>query len=251
MTGTGSSQSSKTLEMIVTRQSLVPMNADGAVAMYGGGSQVTLKTGGGGGVNLDGNNYPLPANPNCNGAACRTTPTATGAVPGLYTPSVTPTITGDTSHIDGNPAQQTGGGSHPESEWQTFVNTILADPSLYVTGTLGTRANPLVTVVPSGSTLNGTANGAGILIVNNGGTFHMAGNSCYEGIVILLGNGTLTATGTAIVYGSVVTISHTSKIVDANGTTDLYFSSAALSNAYNSSGMTRVQRTSWLDVHGR
>ncbi|HRU88075.1 MAG TPA: hypothetical protein P5172_03855, partial [Syntrophales bacterium] len=146
---------------------------------------------------------------------------------------------------------QVGGGTHTEAEWQDFVNQVLADPSLYVTGTLGTRANPLVTVVESGSTLNGSANGAGIIIVRNGGTFHMAGNSCYEGIVILLGNGTLTATGTAIVYGSVVTISHTAKTVDANGTTDLYYSSAALANAYNSSGMTRVQRSSWLDVHSR
>jgi len=251
MTGTGANEATKTVELVISRTSLVPAGADGAVAMYGGGPTVALKTGGGGGTNLDGNDYALPANPNCNGSACRTTGSATGAKPGLYTPSVVPTVTGDTSHIDGNPPQQVGGGSHTEAEWQAFVNMVLADPSLYVTGTLGTRANPLVTVVPSGSTLNGTANGAGILIVNNGGGFHMGGNSCYEGIVILLGNATLTATGTAIVYGSVVTIGHTSKTVDANGTTDLYYSSAALTNAANSSGMTRIQRSSWLDVHTR
>ena len=262
MTGTGANQATKTVEMVISRTSMVPQGADGAVAMYGGGPTVTLKTGGGfgSGTNLDGNDYAIPADPNCNGNACRTTGTSTGAKPGLYTPAVTPTVTGNCSHLAGTGScatctctggVQVGGGTHTEAEWQDFVNQVLADPSLYVTGTLGTRANPLVTVVESGSTLNGSANGAGIIIVRNGGTFHMAGNSCYEGIVILLGNGTLTATGTAIVYGSVVTISHTAKTVDANGTTDLYYSSAALANAYNSSGMTRVQRSSWLDVHSR
>jgi len=251
VTGTRANEATKMVEMVIDRASIVPQGADGAVAMYGGGPTVTLKTGGGGGTNLNGNDYPIPANPNCNGSACRTTGTATGAKPGLYTSSETPTVTGDTSHLDGTPPQQVGGGSHTETDWQTFVDTVLADPSLYVTGTLGTRANPLVTVVESGATLNGSSNGAGILIVRNGGAAHLGGNTCFEGIVILLGNGTLTATGTAIVYGTVVTISHTSKTVDANGTTDLYYSSAALANAYNSSGMNRVQRSSWLDVYTR
>ena len=250
MTGTGANSATKTVEMVITRTSIVPQGADGAVAMYGGGPTVDLGGGASPKLYLDGNNYPIPADPGCNGNACRTTGTATGAKPGLYTPSVTPTVTGDTSHIGGNPAQQVGGGSHTESEWIDFVNQVLADPSMYQT-TLGTRSNPAVTVVESGSTLAGSSNGAGILIVKDNGTFHMSGNSCYEGIVILLGNGTLTSTGTAIVYGSVVTISHTSKTVVTNGNTDLYYSSEALSNAYNSSGMNRIQRKSWLDVHTR
>lgn len=260
MTGTGANEATKTVELVITRTSMVPQGADGAVAMYGGGPTVNLKTGGGGGTNLDGNDYSLPANPNCNGNACRTTGTSTGAKPGLYTPSSTPTVTGDCEHMAGTGSTapctstggiQVGGGTHTESEWVNFVNDVLADPSLYVTGTLGTRDNPLVTVVENGTTLTGSSNGAGIIIVRDGGTMRLGGNTCYEGIVILLGNGTLTATGTAIVYGSVVTISHTSKTVDANGTTDLYYSSAALSNAYNSSGMNRIQRSSWLDVHSR
>jgi hypothetical protein len=254
MTGTGANSASKTLEMIVTRQSIVPQGADGAVAMYGEGPTVTLKGGGGGGTNIDGRDYAIPANPNCNGNACRTSPAATGALPGLFTPVYTPTVTGDLGHLAGTPPQQVGGNptAHTEADWQAFVAMVLADPTLYVTGTLGTRANPLVTVVPSGATLNGTANGAGIMIVQNGGTFNLGGNAVFEGIVILVGNGTFTSGGTGIVYGSIVTITHPpSKTVDCNGTGDLYYSSAALANAYNSSGMTRVQRTSWLDVHGR
>lgn len=256
VTGTGSANATKTVEVYFRRTPIYPQGADGAVAMYGSNPMVTLKTGGGGGTNLDGNDYPIPANPNCNGNQCRTTASATGTKPGLYTPSTTPTVTGNCANLAGTGSSspcsstggiQVGGGAHTEQEWIDFVNTILADPSLYQS-TLGTRANPAVTVVPSGTTLTGSANGAGIIIVRDGGTMRLAGNSCFEGIVILMGNGTLTATGTAIVYGSVVTISHTSKTVDANGTTDLYYSSQALANLGNMGSLHRITRQSWRDV---
>lgn len=249
ITGTASANAEKTVEVVFRRSSILPQGADGAVAMYGSGSTVALKSGGGGGSNLDGTNYPLPGNANCNGNACRTSGNAAGSVPGLYTPFVAATVSGDTGHLAGTPSQRVGGGSHTEATWQNFVNDILNDPSSYQTGTYGTRANPAVTVVASGTTLNGSANGAGIVIVQNGGTFHMGGNSCFEGLVILVGNGTLTATGTAIVYGSVITISHTSKTVDANGTTDLYYSSQALANLDNIGQLYRFQRLSWRDVN--
>jgi hypothetical protein len=250
ITGNAANNASKTLEVHITRSPLYPATADGAVAMYGGGPQVDFKTGGGGGYNVDGNDYALPANPNCNGNACRTASSPATAVPGLYTPSLTPTVNGDAgSHLGGSTGStpRVGGGSNTEADWQAFVNTILADPSLYQS-TLGTRANPAVTVVPGGSTLNGSSNGAGIIIVQDSGEFHMAGNSCFEGLVILLGNGTLTATGTAIVYGSTVTINHTSKLVDVNGTTDLYYSSEALANLQNISSLNPVKMASWRDV---
>ncbi len=247
ITGNAANNASKTLEVHITRNPLYPATADGAVAMYGGGPQVQFKTGGGGDLNIDGYDYPIPANPSCNGNACRTTATA-NAVPGLYTPSVSATTSGDKgSHLGGSPTEQVGGGSNTEADWQAFVSMILADPSLYQS-TLGTRAAPAVTVVPGGSTLNGSANGAGIIIVQDSGEFHMAGNSCFEGLVILLGNGTLTSTGTSIVYGSTVTINHASKLVDVNGTTDLYYSSAALANLQNISSLNPVRMASWRDI---
>jgi len=247
ITGNAANNASKTLEVHITRNPLYPATADGAVAMYGGGPQVQFKTGGGGDLNIDGYDYPIPANPSCNGNACRTTATA-NAVPGLYTPSVSATTSGDKgSHLGGSRTEQVGGGSNTEADWQAFVSMILADPSLYQS-TLGTRAAPAVTVVPGGSTLNGSANGAGIIIVQDSGEFHMAGNSCFEGLVILLGNGTLTSTGTSIVYGSTVTINHASKLVDVNGTTDLYYSSAALANLQNISSLNPVRMASWRDI---
>lgn len=250
ITGTASNNASKTLEVHITRNPLYPESADGAVAMYGGGPEVQFKTGGGGGYNIDGHDYPIPVNPNCNGNACRTTATA-NAVPGLYTPSVMPVMGGNHADCLGGSngsSPMVGGGNNTEAKWQAFVNMILADSSLYQT-TLGTRAAPAVTVVPSDSTLNGSANGAGIIIVQDRGEFHMAGNSCFEGLVILLGNGTLTATGTSIVYGSTVTINHTSKIIDANGATNLYYSSEALANLQNISTLNTVKMSSWLDVN--
>jgi hypothetical protein len=249
MTGMGANNATKIIEAVFTRTSLAPSGADGAVAMYGGSPTLALKSGGGGGYNADGWNYPVPANPNCNGSACRTTGASTGAVPGLYTPQATsmPTTGNDGAHLRGDPQWTNTGGSHTEATWQAFVNMVLADPSLYQT-TLGTRSNPAVTVVPAGTTLAGTANGAGILIVQSGGEFRMAGNSCFEGLVIVLGNGTMTATGTAIVYGSTITIGHTSKTLDASGTTDLYYSSEALSNLANISSLQSVQQTLWKDV---
>ncbi len=248
--GNAANGAKKELKVVFKRSSLIPAGADGAVAMYGGGPQVEFKTGGAGSdLNVDGNDYPIPVNPSCNGNACRTTALPTGAKPGLYTPSEDPFLTGNfADHLGGGPpAKQIGGGSHTNAEWQDFVDMILSDSSLYQ-NTLGTRANPAVTVVPGGSMMNGTSNGAGILIVQDGGEFKMAGNSCFEGIVILLGNGTLTSTGTAIVYGSVVTISHTSKLVDAKGSTDLYYSSAALSNLANIGSLQTIHLTSWKDT---
>jgi Tfp pilus assembly protein PilX len=49
MTGTGANNVSKTIETHIRKVPLYPQEADGAVAMYGGGPEVAFKTGGGGG----------------------------------------------------------------------------------------------------------------------------------------------------------------------------------------------------------
>lgn len=249
MTGTGSNNATRTIETYIRKNTSVPENADGAVAMYGGGPQVAFKTGGGGGYAVDGHDYPVPANPNCNGSACSTSPTGLPAIPGLFT-VMAPTTTGNVSaHLGGVPTQTMG--ISREAEYNAFAQMIIdsggTGAPLYQT-TLGTRANPAVTVIPNGSTLNGSGNGAGIIIVEDGGSLQINGNFEYEGLVILRGSGRVFGSGTGNIYGSLVTVSHLSKLIDLTGSINLFYSSAALANLSNIGALNSVQRVAWRDV---
>jgi len=250
MTGTGANNASKTIEAYIKKDPMYPESTDGAVAMYGGGPAVEFKHGGGGGYAVDGHDYPVPTDPNCSGSACSTTATALPAVPGLFT-VMSPTLTGDVSaHLGGDPTQALG--TSQEDAYNTFVNTIIASGTtgspLYQT-TLGTRANPAVTVIPNGTTLNASVNGAGIIIIDNGGSLNINGNFCYEGLVILRGTGRVFGSGTGNIYGSLVTIGHESKLIDLTGSINLFYSSTALANLANIDSICQVQRTAWQDVY--
>ena len=158
---------------------------------------------------------------------------------------MTPTLTGNVgAHLGGNPTQTLG--TSRETEYNNFVDYVLAN-NLYQT-TLGTRANPAVTVIPNGTTLNASVNGAGIIIVDNGGSLQINGNFCYEGLVILRGSGRVFGAGTGNIYGCVVTVSHLNKLIDLTGSVNLFYSSAALSNLTNINSLKSVQRTAWRDV---
>jgi len=255
MTGTGYNNASKTIETYIRKNKDVdkhPEIADGAVAMYGGGPAVDFKTGAGGGYAVDGHDYPVPADPNCNGSACETTASALPAVPGLFT-VMSPTLTGEVSaHLGGVPTQQLG--ASREAEYNTFTQMIVDSGStatpLYQS-TLGTRANPAVTVIPNGTTLNGTGNGAGIIIIDDGGSLNVVGNFEYEGLIILRGSGRVFGAGTANIFGTLITIGHTAKLIDLTGGVNLFYSSAALSNLTNGSisALVPFQRLAWRDVN--
>jgi len=138
-----------------------------------------------------------------------------------------------------------------EAEYNAFAQMIIdsggTGAPLYQT-TLGTRANPAVTVIPNGSTLNGSGNGAGIIIVEDGGSLQINGNFEYEGLVILRGSGRVFGSGTGNIYGSLVTVSHLSKLIDLTGSINLFYSSAALANLSNIGALNSVQRVAWRDV---
>lgn len=236
----------KALDVIFTQASAVPPIGEGAMAMYGDSPVVELKSGKGGGANIDGHNYPLPANFSCQGSSCRTTGADAGAKNGLYTANA-PTITGSLNHLDGNPPQTTGGGLYTNQQWIDFVDYVINN-GLYVENQLGTRAAPLITRVPSGSTLGGNMDGAGIIIVDNGGAFSVGGTGHFEGLVILRGTGTFTGHGTGNIFGSVITIDHAAKTVDLNGTVDILYSSEALSNLSNIGSLQTIRVTSWRDT---
>jgi len=202
------------------------------------------------GYAVDGHDYPIPADPNCNGSACETTATALPAVPGLFT-VMTPTLTGDVSaHLGGVPTQQLG--ASREAEYNTFTQMIVDSGStatpLYQS-TLGTRANPAITVIPNGTTFNGTGNGAGVIIIDDGGSLNVVGNFEYEGLVILRGSGRVFGAGTANIFGSLLTIGHTAKLIDLTGGVNLFYSSAALSNLSNIQSSRQGTRIAWRDVN--
>lgn len=244
MTGTGANNASKTIEIHIKKSVAA---ADGAVAMYGGGPAVSFKKGVGGGYAVDGHDYPVPANPNCNGSACETTATALPAVPGLFT-VMAPALTGEVNaHLGGDPPQDMG--ESREAAYNAFVNTVLANGTYQLT--LGTRASPAITRVPNGTTLNGTGNGAGVIIVEDGGELNIKGNFEYEGLVILRGTGRVFGAGTANIFGSLVTIGHTAKLIDLTGGVNLFYSSAALNNIAGLANIGLIEvvlRVAWRDV---
>jgi hypothetical protein len=236
----------KALEAIFTSTPSTPPLGEGAMAMYGSGPTVQLKVGVGGGVDLDGHNYPLPPDFTCQGSSCRTTGSDTGARTGLYTVEA-PTITGSLVHLAGNPAQATGGGISTNQQWIDFVDYVINN-GLYVNNQLGTRAAPLITRVPSGSTLGGNLDGAGIIIVDNGGALSVGGTGHFEGLVILRGTGTFTGNGTGSIFGSVITIDHAAKTVGLDGTVDILYSSQALANLANIGALQTIRVKSWKDT---
>jgi len=246
-TGNAANSAQKTIELVVTAPSSVLPGADGALAMYGGDPEVKLREGMGGGVNVDGNDYPLPANFECTGSACRTTPLAPGARPGLYSTD-TPEITGSLTHLDGSPPNVVGGTSlHTNEDWNTFVDYILAH-NLYVTDQLGTREQPLVTFIPNNSRYGGNLTGAGIIIVDDGGELDVSGTGHYEGLVILRGSGHFHGNGTGSIFGSTITIEHDEKTADLRGTVDILYSRTALDNLSKIGGLRVITPTSWKDT---
>jgi hypothetical protein len=244
MTGTAANNASKTIEATISRTNIVPQAVDGAVAMYGSSPTLTLK-GGGSGINVDGHDYPLPSNFECTGSACETSP-GSSTVPGLYTITA-PTISGTTSNLDGTPPSKVGEGVNNEQAWIDFVEYVVANNLADVTG--GTRTAPKITVVSSGSRVSGSAHGAGILIIRDGGIYSMPAGATFEGLIILEGTGAVTAAGTSNIYGSVITIRHARKTIDCNSIGNLRYSSQARSNVNLISKLWRIQKIAWLDVY--
>jgi hypothetical protein len=236
----------KALEAIFTKTLTTPPPGEGAMAMYGSSPTVQLKVGLGGGVDIDGHNHPLPVDFTCQGSSCRTTGSETGAKTGLYTAGA-PTITGNLDHLAGEPPQTTGGGISTNQQWIDFVDYVIGN-GLYVDNQLGTRAAPLITRVPSGSTLAGNLDGAGIIIVDNGGALSVGGSGHFEGLVILRGTGTFVGNGTGSIFGSVITIDHAAKTVGLDGTVDILYSSQALANLSNIGALQTIRLKSWKDT---
>jgi len=167
-------------------------------------------------------------------------------------------------YIPGPPSPATpsvAAGAGPTSQQiSQMISDLLAmphvtDTSTHINGnvTFGTTAAPQITYLPgngSGVTFgNGTATGAGILIVENSLTLN--GNLDFKGLILVRGTTNVTqVTGSATIWGSLWT---TDFNLTVGGHADVQYSSQALALANQSGGGTGalpapVVITAWRDV---
>jgi len=228
-------QVSRVLEVavLVDPGNLPPPATDGAVGIYGTNTLIDFS---GNASFIDGQDYSLPTNFDCNGASCVGAVTTNPATPGVFsTESVN--ITPNTNLI--NSGVITNGSSQFSTNyWQDLAEVWSPQATITLAGTyasatdLGTRDNPQITLVTGDTTITSNLEGAGVLIVMNGINLTLGGNFHYEGIVILLGNNLFNVTGTARVFGALVTTSQGVNI-QIKGNPEILYSSQALGNLQN------------------
>ena len=234
----------RVIEVVVSNTPFVPGSSDGAFCIYGTNTDLKVKGSGA----IDGNDWNLPTTLGGDDETVNTN----NAMPGVFTASVTNTINPQKSDsIIGNPAITNGIGQYDEAYWLELANGIM--PShVYVDGdSLGTRASPVVTLLPSNATtFNGTRAGAGILIVPGDATLKINGTFDFEGLIIMLGDGQidvgeeLSATGTAKIFGAIVCVGGELDI-NIQGTFDLNYSSQALANLAQLEVPSQLDMISW------
>ncbi len=236
----------KTIRAIYSRNKVVIPKPDGAFGIYGKKPVLDLpknKT------PIDGRDWDVPANFNCNGA-CAGTDSGNASQPGLYVSDTTFTDPGQ--GLAGDPRFRAGGGLSAD-DWKTITQALIPIANKNpASNNLGTRTNPTVTYIDNATQFNGNTDGAGILIIEKTGDLKINGNFHYEGIVIVLDGGGLDAfTGTADLFGAVVMVGDNinSKF---NGNGNAKYSSKAIDNVKNKlpplGGNNPVNRVAWREM---
>lgn len=208
----------------------VPISANCALGMYGTNDTVNV----GGRLIVDGDNWNPPAV--FNRGSGSTNPPSTNDMPGVVY-SATKIGTGARISIDGNPPQTNAADGYDATYWTQFLNTVLPLATTYAGGSLGTRAAPVITKLPSGGTTFSTpTSGAGILIVPIEANISINQNFYYEGIIILVADNTkakdLTQNQTTTLYGSLVCLGNRCGL-KISGTFNILYSTQALANLAN------------------
>lgn len=99
--------------------------------------------------------------------------------------------------------------------------------------TLGTQANPQITVVNGDLKLKGSASGFGIVLVT--GEFEMGGNATFQGIILVDGKGEVELKGSAKIWGAVIHInrgpgSDDKTELEIAGNAQVYYSRQAITD---------------------
>jgi Tfp pilus assembly protein PilX len=224
------------VKVLVDPSSLPPPSADGAVGVYGTNVSVSAS----GNALIDGRDYNPPTNFDCNGAACAGTLTTNAAEPGVFSTTNTTVTTSGSGDIIGNPATTNNAtGNYNAAYWQDLADELSPQASVTISGTytseanIGTRVNPIITLVSGDTDISGNLDGAGIIIVMNGMDLRVSGNFHYEGLLVFLGNNDFRATGTVRIFGALVALGGGETITTSQGTPSFLYSSAALANLQN------------------
>lgn len=233
-----------------------PVSANCAFGLYGSNANVTVS----GRLNINGNNWSLPPSFN-SGSGSQSSP-STNDLPGVaYTSSGL--ATGNKVSILGTPPQTSQVGAYDAAYWYQFLDVITPAATLYAGGSLGTRAAPVITKLPSGATTFDSAqSGAGILIVPLDATLAINQNFYYEGLVLVLADNTsnreLKQNLTSTIYGSLICLGDNFRM-KVSGTFDIRYSRQAITNLAkitanlpfaSSGGSNGVPYTShWREIH--
>ena len=246
-TGTASGLDKK-IEAVFSRAKVIPPSPDGAFGVYGNKPNLSLPKNK---KPIDGRDWDIPTNFNCSGNACAGTVTGGAPKPGLYVSDTTFVDPGQ--GITGTPAVKKGGGL-TASDWNTLAQVLIPTANKNpASNNLGTRDNPTVTYIDNATKFNGSAEGAGILIIASAGDLKFGGNFHYEGIVIVLDSGGLDAfTGTADLFGAVVMVGDNIN-TEFKGNGMAKYSSKAIANAQklltgSGSNSNPINRVAWKEV---
>ena len=212
----------------------MPTRADGALGIYGTNSSLNVD-----GKILDGHDYNVPSNFICSGAEGNVkVPTTNPAVAGVYAAT---NATIDPDNIDGHPPIINGVSTNMSSEiyWLQLLNALLPSAITYNNdGIMGARTNPVVIVVAGNTSIAGTVDGAGVLIIPGDATLRVSGTFHYEGLIILMGGGAidfdadLAVNGTVDIYGAIICVGDNLD-VNTKGSSRIKYSSQALANLAN------------------
>ena len=164
--------------------------------------------------------------------------------------NIQPHVSNSIDGFGGDPSVYT---TVDNTDWEKVTKDLVfaADytlpTGLYTTGTvLGTFAEPKITYVTGDVEFSGTASGSGIMIIN--GDVYMSGQFTYYGMIIVYGQSSIETTfvGNGGIYGSTVIVGSEVDI-KATGTTGLYYSSQAISNAQFNLKSSRFEILSWWE----
>ncbi len=161
-----------------------------------------------------------------------------------------PKISNDIEGLGGEPSVHT---VVDNTDWDEVTQNLIfaQDTSLgtgnYSAGTvLGTFANPIITYVYGDVHFSSTATGSGIMIID--GNVTMSGQFTFYGMIIVYGNSSIETTfvGNGGIYGTIIMVG--SKVdFKSTGTTGIYYSSQAISNAQVNLKSSRFEILSWWE----